>query len=79
MHKFWRIVGGVTAAIVLGALGSGLWELFLSPTLSWLSENGVRFTSVPEWVRFMNLHVVNEPGHFVGLFAAVIWRNCSSL
>ncbi len=38
MQKVLHIVGGILGAIVLGAIGSGLWERVLSPSLSWLSN-----------------------------------------
>ena len=36
-----KIVGGVVATIVLGAIGSGLWERFLGPFLDWLTRQTV--------------------------------------
>ena len=37
MHRFLKVIGGISAAIILGAIGSGVWEKALSPALSWLS------------------------------------------
>lgn len=31
-----KIIGGITATIILGAVGSGVWERILSPGLDWL-------------------------------------------
>lgn len=38
MERVLKILGGLAAAIVLGAIGSGVWEKILSPALSWLSS-----------------------------------------
>ena len=38
MNKFLKVVLGVFATIVLGAIGSGLWERMLGPFLDWLTR-----------------------------------------
>jgi hypothetical protein len=34
--RFAKIVAGLAGAIVLGAVGSGVWDLFLKPVVLWL-------------------------------------------
>lgn len=36
--KFWHIIAGVAVAIILGALGSGIWERLLSPAYDYCSS-----------------------------------------
>lgn len=43
MLRFLKILGSIAAAIILGAIGSGVWEKVLSPMLSNLSEWTVTF------------------------------------
>ena len=38
MNKLLKVVLGVLATIVLGAIGSGLWERMLGPFLDWLTR-----------------------------------------
>lgn len=38
LSSYLKWLGGIIGAIFLGALGSGLWEKFLSPALLWLFE-----------------------------------------
>lgn len=45
MQKLLRILGSIFAAIVLGAIGSGLWEKVLSPLLSKASSVTVALIS----------------------------------
>ena len=35
----WKILLGITGTIILGAIGSGVWERLLSPFLSYLSSS----------------------------------------
>lgn len=41
LKKALKIVVGFAATIVLGAIGSGLWERFLGPFLDWLARQTV--------------------------------------
>lgn len=41
LKKLIKIVLGIAATIVLGAIGSGLWERFLGPFLDWLTRQTV--------------------------------------
>lgn len=41
LQKTLKIVLGIAATIVLGAVGSGLWERFLGPFLDWLTRQTV--------------------------------------
>jgi hypothetical protein len=41
MNKFFKVVLGVLATIVLGAVGSGLWERMLGPFLDWLTRSTI--------------------------------------
>jgi hypothetical protein len=38
MNKFVKVVLGILATIILGAIGSGLWERMLGPFLDWLTR-----------------------------------------
>ncbi len=40
-----KIIGGITATIILGAVGSGVWERILAPGLDWLFRSGVDLIS----------------------------------
>ncbi|MEL6116877.1 hypothetical protein P0Y67_16830 [Photobacterium sp. SP02] len=40
--KFLKIIAGILATILLGAIGSGLWERVLSPALDELSRAAIR-------------------------------------
>lgn len=37
----FKILGGVATAIILGAIGSGIWECLLSPGLDWIFRSSV--------------------------------------
>ena len=37
--RLLQVLGGIAGAIILGAIGSGVWERLLSPALSWLSTS----------------------------------------
>ena len=37
MKRLLQVLGGIAGAIILGAIGSGVWEKLLSPALSWIS------------------------------------------
>lgn len=41
LSKSLKIIVGVIATIILGAIGSGLWERFLGPTLDWLTKASI--------------------------------------
>lgn len=41
LKKYVKIVLGILATILLGAIGSGLWERFLAPFLDWLARKTV--------------------------------------
>jgi len=41
MNKLLKVVLGVLATIVLGAIGSGLWERMLGPFLDWLTRSTI--------------------------------------
>ena len=45
MGRLLKIVGSLAAAIILGAIGSGVWEKILSPAISWLSSATAEFIS----------------------------------
>jgi uncharacterized membrane protein YjgN (DUF898 family) len=38
LQRFLKVIGSIVAAIILGAIGSGVWERVLSPALSKLSD-----------------------------------------
>lgn len=38
MNKFLKVLLGIVATITLGAIGSGLWERMLGPSLDWLTH-----------------------------------------
>jgi hypothetical protein len=38
MNKFLKIILGIIATIILGAIGSGLWERMLGPLLDWITH-----------------------------------------
>ena len=38
MPRILKVIGSILAAIILGAIGSGVWEKLLSPAISRLSE-----------------------------------------
>lgn len=41
MNKALKVVLGILATIVLGAIGSGLWERMLGPFLDWLTRSTI--------------------------------------
>jgi hypothetical protein len=41
LKKLLKIAAGIFATIVLGAIGSGLWERFLGPFLDWLTRQTI--------------------------------------
>lgn len=41
IKKIIKIALGIAATIVLGAIGSGLWERFLGPFLDWLTRQTI--------------------------------------
>ncbi|HAS8112859.1 TPA: hypothetical protein I7666_06085 [Vibrio vulnificus] len=45
MNNYIKILGGIFATIFLGAIGSGLWERFLSPFFDWASLKTVSIIS----------------------------------
>ena len=45
LGRLLKIVGSLAAAIILGAIGSGVWEKILSPAISWLSSATAEFIS----------------------------------
>ena len=40
-----KVIGGIIATIVLGAIGSGLWERVLSPATNWIYRESVNLVS----------------------------------
>ena len=41
----WNILGGIAATVILGAVGSGVWERLLSPALDWMFRTSVDLVS----------------------------------
>ena len=44
--NIFKIIGGISATILLGAIGSGLWERFLSPFVDYIKYKVVQTISV---------------------------------
>ncbi|UOB51793.1 hypothetical protein [Acinetobacter junii] len=42
-HKFFSWVVGILGTLIIGGLGSGVWEMMLKPTLSFLSNGIINF------------------------------------
>jgi hypothetical protein len=45
MKNIFKIIGGIFATILLGAIGSGLWERVISPAIDFISTVSVKFVS----------------------------------
>jgi hypothetical protein len=45
LKRLLQVLSGIFGAVILGAIGSGVWEKILSPALSWLSTSTAAFLS----------------------------------
>ncbi|MCC9162581.1 hypothetical protein LNA76_04505 [Alcaligenes sp. MMA] len=43
--KLLKIISGIAATILLGAIGSGVWEKLLAPGLNWLATHTAQYIS----------------------------------